>query len=92
MFINSSTYSRYRHEVFGNTKNNIMLRAQVNNMLNMDDAALKRYIQKECKHKDEILACISTLRNEALERKEEHRFNQLCWLYNIVKGVEVLCP
>jgi ferritin len=69
-----------------------MLKTQVVNMLNMEDTALKRYIQKECKHKEEILSCITQLRNEALERKEEHRFNQLCWLYNVVKGIEVLCP
>ena len=69
-----------------------MLKTQVMNMLNMDDAALKRYLQKECKHKDEILSCIVTLRNEALDHKDEHSFNRLCWLYNAVKSIEVLCP
>jgi len=69
-----------------------MVRAQVNHMLNMADSDLKRYIQKECKHKEEILCCIAQLRNEALDKKEELRFNQLCWLYDVVKGVEVLCP
>jgi hypothetical protein len=69
-----------------------MLRTQVMNMLNMDDTALKRYLMKECKHKDEILACIASLRNEALDNKDEQSFNRFCWLYNAVKGIEVLCP
>jgi ferritin len=69
-----------------------MLSAQVHAMLTMDDATLKKYLQKECKHKDEILQRIATMRNEALANKEQSRFNELSWLYNVVKGTEVLCP
>jgi ferritin len=69
-----------------------MLNTQVADMLTMDDASLKTYLQKECKHKDEILQRIASMRNEALANKEQDHFNELCWLYNVVKGTEVLCP
>jgi len=69
-----------------------MLKAQVQDMLTMTDATLRKYLQKECKHKDEILDQIASLRNEAREDGNETGFNQLSWLYNVVKGIEVLCP
>lgn len=69
-----------------------MLRTQVIDMLTMNDATLKKYLQRECKHKQEILCCIKTLRNEALQEKDQQKFDALCWLYNVVNGTEVLCP
>jgi hypothetical protein len=69
-----------------------MLRTQVQDMLTMTDGTLKKYLQKECKHKEEILSKISAMRNEAKEDGNKHKYDELSWLYNIVKGTEVLCP
>ena len=69
-----------------------MLTTQVQDMLTMTDSTLKKYLEKECKHKDEILNKILAMRNEAKEHGNKQKFDELSWLYNMVKGIEVLCP
>jgi hypothetical protein len=69
-----------------------MVRTQVIAMLKMNDATLKSYLQKECKHKEEILRCISNMRDEAHTNNEQLLFDKLSWLYRAVKGIDVLCP
>ncbi len=74
------------------SKTPIMLRTQVQDMLTMTDTTLKKYLQKECKHKDEILSKIISMRDEAKHDGNKHRYDELSWLYSVVKGTEVLCP
>ncbi len=69
-----------------------MLKTQVQDMLTMTDTTLRKYLQKECKHKEDILKEILSLRNEAREDGNETRYNELSWLYDVVNGIEVLCP
>ncbi len=69
-----------------------MIKTQVFEMLEMNDTSLKRYLEKECKHKEEIQNWISNARIEASQNNDTALFDRLSWLHDVVKGTVVLCP